>query len=233
MITDFHSHILPGIDDGSRSVEMSVAMLQQMAQQGITRVVATPHFYAHKNTPARFLNNRNAAAQSLFRALETHEGLPQIILGAEVHYFPGISNSDALADLVIGDTNYILVEMHNSPWNESMYRELENIRIRQGLEPIIAHVDRYITPLRQHGIPQRLKSMELTVQANAEFFLNPFTRRMAMEMLGTGAIHLLGSDCHDLKQRAPNLEQAVEKIRQKLGDGPLRRIEQNETLILG
>lgn len=233
MITDFHAHILPGVDDGSRNVEMSVAMLKKMAEQGITRVVATPHFYAHRDTPNRFLSRRSRAEVALRQEMAKYTDLPEIIVGAEVYYFPGMSNSDMLPAMTINGTNYILIEMHDSPWNESMYRELENIRIRQGLNPIIAHVDRYITPLRQHGIPERLESMDLGVQANAEFFLDWRTSRLAMQMLEAGYIHLLGSDCHNMKRRAPNLELAVQKIQKKLGDRPIRRIERYETQILG
>ena len=233
MITDFHTHILPGVDDGSRNVEMSVAMLQKMAEQGITRVVATPHFYAHRDTPNRFLARRARAEATLRQEMAKHTDLPEIIVGAEVYYFPGMSNSDMLPAMTINGTNYILIEMHDSPWNESMYRELENILIRQGLNPIIAHVDRYITPLRQHGIPDRLQSMDVCVQANAEFFLDWRTNRLAMQLMEAGYIHLLGSDCHNMKRRAPNLELAVSKIQKKLGDAPIRRLERYETQILG
>lgn len=233
MITDFHTHILPGVDDGSRSVEMSVEMLKKMAEQGITRVVATPHFYAHRDTPNRFLMRRSRAEVALRQEMEKYADLPEIIVGAEVYYFPGMSNSDMLPAMTINGTNYILIEMHDSPWNESMYRELENIRIRQGLNPIIAHVDRYITPMRQHGIPERLESMDVCVQANAEFFLDWRTNRLAMQLLEAGYIHLLGSDSHNMKRRAPNLELAVSKIQKKLGDAPIRRLEQYEKTILG
>lgn len=232
-MTDFHTHILPGIDDGSRSVEMSVEMLQKMTEQGITRVVATPHFYAHRDTPNRFLARRARAEAALRQELAKHTDLPEIIVGAEVYYFPGMSNSDMLPALAINGTDYILIEMHDSPWNESMYRELENIRIRHGLHPVIAHVDRYITPLRQHGIPERLQSMDVCVQANAEFLLDWRTSRFAMQLMEAGYIHLLGSDCHNMKRRAPNLELAVKKIQKKLGDRPIHRIEQYEKQILG
>ena len=63
--TDFHSHILPEIDDGSSSVEESLAMLQAERDQGIQSVVATPHFYAHHDSPERFLKRRAAARQRL------------------------------------------------------------------------------------------------------------------------------------------------------------------------
>jgi protein-tyrosine phosphatase len=88
---DFHSHILPGGDDGSRSVNESLKMLSLDADQGIRRVIATPHFYANHDTPERFLKRREAAWSHLREAVEGFSGLPEIVLGAEVYYFPGMS----------------------------------------------------------------------------------------------------------------------------------------------
>ena len=64
-LVDFHSHILPGIDDGSKSLEMSIEMLRLEAEQGIGHVVATPHFYPQYDTPERFLERRAAAQNAL------------------------------------------------------------------------------------------------------------------------------------------------------------------------
>ena len=61
MFIDFHTHILPGIDDGSASVEESIELLKAEAAQGITKVVATPHFYANYDSPERFLERRAKA----------------------------------------------------------------------------------------------------------------------------------------------------------------------------
>ena len=230
--TDFHSHILPGIDDGSVSAEMSVAMLLRMAQQGITRVVATPHFYPHRNTLERFFARRENAVRQLQQAMEGYPGLPQIILGAEVYYFAGISRSEILPRLAIGNTGCILIEMPHAPWTEEMYRELENIRIRHGLIPIIAHLDRYITPLRQYGIPERVQQMDVLVQLNGSFFLHRGNRRLARKLLEKDCIHLIGSDCHDMAGRAPNLDLALEAIRQQMGEHCLERMAQYERYVL-
>lgn len=231
-ITDFHSHILPGIDDGSRSVAESVAMLKQEAEQGITRVVATPHFYPRHDSPERFLRRRNEAWQRLREETEKHPGLPEVILGAEVYYFPGISESDCVNQLTIGQKRSILIEMPMDHWTDRMYRELEDLALRRGLTPVIAHVDRYISPLRTRGIPKRLAELPVTVQVNADFFLEKGTRHMALRMLKKGQIQILGSDCHDLKHRAPNLGPAAALIKEKLGPEALKRIRQYETDII-
>lgn len=232
MVTDFHSHILPGIDDGSQSIEESVEMLRITAAQGIRRVVATPHFYPQQDDLNRFLKKRDAAERMLREKIENDDGVPEISIGAEVYYFPGISESGALSRLTIGKKRYILLEMPQSPWSSQMYREVENIYVKQGITPIIAHVDRYIDVFRTHGIPERLAELPILVQANASFFLNRWTTCMAMRMLKRGQIHLLGSDCHNLRSRPPRLGPAVEVIRRQLGENVLENIMQCEDLIL-
>lgn len=223
-IVDFHSHVLPDIDDGSPSVEMSVAMLQRQAQQGISHVVATPHFYAQIDDPKVFLENRQRAESALRAEMAGHPEFPELSVGAEVYYFHGISDSDILSELTINKKRYILIEMPMTAWTERMYRDLEGIWVKQGLMPVIAHIDRYIAPFRTYGIPERLEALPVIVQANSSFFLERSTRNMALRMLKKGRIHLLGSDCHDLQDRSPNLGEAVCVIEKKLGQKILDHI---------
>lgn len=231
MVADFHSHILPGIDDGSASVEQSLQMLRREQQQGITRVVATPHFYAQQDNPRRFIARRQKSYERLMEALRG-EDLPQITLGAEVYYFRGISEWEELELLAFQGSRYIMVEMPMAKWTEGMYRELAAIRDKRGLVPVVAHVDRYISPLRTHKIPEKLADLPVLVQANAHFFTGKLTRGMALRMLKNDAIHLLGSDCHDLTERPPCLGEAVEIIRKNLGGRALEPIVQTQNMIL-
>lgn len=228
MLTDFHSHILPCVDDGSQSIAESVALLELEAQQGIKRVVLTPHFYPVNESPADFLARRNAAFAQLLEAVGDRRDLPHLTIGAEVAYYIGMSKSEELPLLTIEGTDCILIEMPPAPWPKSVWRELRDIREEWGLTPIIAHIDRYIRPLRTFGIPHRLVEAEVLVQANGNFFLRRETERMAMEMLKRGQIHLIGSDCHNLALRRPNVGLAAEKIERKLGREALSRISDFE-----
>lgn len=216
-LIDFHSHILPGVDDGSQSIGESLAMLQAEAQQGVTHVVATPHFYAQNDSPRRFLSRRAAGLDELQSTVSGHEGLPQICVGAEVHYFAGMSESEALSELTIGESKYILVEMPQAPWSETMYRELEWIYTKQGLVPVLAHIDRYLSRFMNGRMLQRLSELPILVQANASFFADRASQKMALKMLAQGQIHVLGSDCHNMTGRVPNLSEAARVIIQKIG----------------
>lgn len=209
-------------------------MLRKEAEQGIRHVVATPHFYARYDSPEKFLTRREEAANKLLSAMENDPQLPKISVGAEVYYFQGISDCDILQQLTIDQKRYILIEMPQVPWTDRMYRELQDIQYKLDLIPIIAHVDRYMKPFKTFGIPERLEDLPVLVQANADFFLRPTTRRMALRLLNEGKIHLLGSDCHNLTTRAPNMDRALQIIQKRLGTEVLEQIQAcAEEVLLG
>lgn len=232
-LIDFHSHILPGIDDGSPSLDISMEMLRMEARQGITHVVATPHFYARYDNPEDFLARRSAAEMALRAKRAGEPGLPRLTMGAEVYFFRGMSESDLLPQLTIGGKKCILVEMPHAPWTEDICREVSQIWEKQGIIPIIAHVDRYIRPWHSRDILRKLEKMPVFVQANAEFFLQRSTAALALRLLRQDKIQLLGSDCHNLTERKPNLAAAMQLIRRKLGEEVLDRIREYECRCMG
>lgn len=231
-VVDFHTHVLPKIDDGSRSVKESLAMLRMEAEQGVRRVVATPHFYAHVDTPKAFLERRAVAVDRLCRAMEAFPTMPRLSVGAEVHYFPGMGDTDILSELAIDNGRFVMIEMPMTSWTDRMYRDLEHIYYNLGLTPIIAHVDRYIRPLQISRIPGQLMELPVLVQASASFFQGFATKSMALRMLERGQIHLLGSDCHNMKDRTVNIKQTVDLIEKKLGKEAIARINVLERRIL-
>lgn len=227
-VTDMHSHILPRMDDGSRSVEESIAMLRMEAEQGITKIVATPHFYPNQDSPEQFLRRREESVKILQESMAGFSEMPALKMGAEVQFFSGMSHSDLLSALTIDKCNGILIEMPHGPWTTGMLQELEKIHVRLGLVPIIAHIDRYIRPFKTYGIPERLRELPVMVQANASFFLSGKTSRLAFRLLKEDKIHVLGSDCHRLETRPPRLGEAVSRIEKRMGPDIIRRIQAHE-----
>lgn len=223
-VTDLHSHILPYVDDGSDDLQMSIEMLRMEKQQGIDCVVATPHFYAHRDNPERFLSRRREGELLLREAMEQYDDLPELKIGAEVRYFASMSQSEILPELSIDHKKYILVEMPFAKWTDAMYRELCEIYERQDLIPVVAHVERYINRFTMHRVLEKLADTPALIQANAEFFLDKRTSGIALKMLKNGQIHLLGSDCHNLSSRKPNLGDALKMIHDRLGEETLLRI---------
>ena len=221
---DVHSHVLPGVDDGSKSVEESLAMLRTSAQQGIRCVAATPHFYAMESSPEQFLARRKAAADRLRAAWEP--GLPKLLLGAEVYFFEGISRVDDIDRLALGGT-LLLLEMPFGPWTERMIAEAALLHEQRGLSVVLAHIERYFR-WQPKELWDELLDMGLLTQCNAGFFLDWKTRHKARRMLAEGKIHLLGSDTHNMTARPPRLGEALAS----LGERERRTLEGNVRRLL-
>lgn len=230
---DFHSHILPEMDDGADCVETSLAMLRESFLQGVDIMVSTSHFYADEDYPQRFLERRMETAKVLQDAMMLQaEVFPRIVLGAEVLYFPGISQAEELAPLMIGNSRCMLVEPPMAQWTDSMLDEIlqmgENLKCR----PVIAHVDRYMTYLEDESLISRVLEREMLVQVNAGYFLNPATTKSAMKHLKQGDIHLIGSDCHNMSTRAPNLGQVRRLVRTYGLQNEFNMLSRNAALLL-
>ncbi|MCD8146083.1 MAG: capsular polysaccharide biosynthesis protein [Clostridiales bacterium] len=214
-LTDFHSHILPSMDDGSSSVQESVDMLRLSYQGGVRRMVATPHFYAQKEPPERFLARRGKAWGRLASALP--EDAPEVYLGAEVRYYVGISQTEALPRLCMEGTNLLLLEMPFQKWTERMTSEAIQIAQERGLRVLLAHIDRYLA-FQSPDIWEHLAANGVLFQVNASAFLHGWgSRRRVCRMLRDGEIAALGSDCHNMTYRKPNLDSAVAVIQKKIG----------------
>ena len=208
-MVDIHSHVLPGIDDGSRSVEESVCMLAQSARQGINQMVATPHFYPMESSPEQFLRRRATAEKALRAAWQPD--VPALRMGAEGYYLDGISRNEMLEELRIEGTELLLLEMPFSAWSERMLREVQELQSRSGITVLLAHIERYLR-FQKPTVWEDLRQAGVLMQSNGEFFLHWRTRKKALRMLKAGQIHMLGSDCHNLESRPPNLGQALERL---------------------
>lgn len=204
---DFHTHILPGMDDGSDSVRTSLAMLREEARQGIEAVVLTPHFYAGENSPERFLERRERAWERLCEQPEWD--LPRMYLGAEVQYFEGIASVEGIRDLCIQQTDILLLEMPFSHWSSRTVEEV--LDLSGQMQVVLAHIERYLD-MQDTGTWQYLRESGVWMQSNISFFNNWKTRRKAVRMLSKGEIHFLGSDTHNMGSRCPKWDMLPGKV---------------------
>ena len=208
-MTDYHSHILPKMDDGSKSVEESLSLLREEVRQGIDTVIMTPHFYAGQNSPKRFLKRRYDAFQRLLPALD--RSCPRIILGAEVQFFPGISDCRELSYLTIGQTKLLLLEMPFSRWDFQTIQETLLLQERQDVRVVLAHIDRYYSD-QPDSLWQELHSAGILMQLNTSALDGALERRRYRKLIDKGFIHMLGSDCHNMTSRAPRWEHVTPDI---------------------
>ena len=149
---------------------------------------------------------------------------PKIILGAEVAYFSGIGICEELILLQLGSSKLLLVEMPFTDWSQRMIKEICDMSQNLELIPVLAHVNRYRGKRQFTMYRDMLARAGVLFQCNCEAFLGRFKRGWALKQLKDGYIHFLGSDCHNMTNRAPNLQQAAKIITQKLGPAALENM---------
>ena len=223
-VIDFHSHILPGIDDGARNLETSLAMLRQVSSQRVDYMIATPHFYASHDRVDAFLNRREDAYNSLKEAVhkESLSDVPQILTGSEVAFFDGISKA------------VLLLEMPFAPWTSQNIHEVEVLVRDRGFNVLIAHLERFIwIPGNKKGI-RSLLEIPVRIQINSEGLQDWRHRRYLLKMFRSGSAHVLRSDSHGAHHHVPDLLTGREIIKKKCGEELLQRIDrQGEALLFG
>lgn len=228
---DFHSHILPDIDDGAKDVVRSIEMLKACAENGVKKVVLTPHCYFSKDSDIRhFIIERNEKYRLLKKAIkESGEKLPELILGCELHLNKLHSRSDYLKELAMEGTNYIMLEMPMGNWESILYDTIYSISLK-GLRPIIAHIDRYFYEHKEDF--HNLFSLDLTYQVNCDSFIIPGIKKHMHYFFECGAIHILGSDMHNLSNRTTKMAECKKIIQDKYGEEYYKFIEKNSELVL-
>ena len=204
---DIHTHMLPGIDDGSKDINESLALLREQVKQGINEVVFTPHFYAHEVSPEQFINRRNNAWNRLQEFWD--EDFPIVHFGAEVLYFNGMGKVEAVKDLCIDSTNLMLLEMPYSKWTSNMIDDMYELMDRQNIRIIMAHIERCLF-YQPKEIYYDLLDRGVIMQSNVDFFVNWKTKHKAKKLFKNGMIHAIASDCHNMSTRLPNLIQCKE-----------------------
>lgn len=209
---DFHTHILPGIDDGAKDVSVSAAMLETEKEQGVNEIVLTPHYYGKFYSPTDFVRRRAAAYEKL---LAVAAGEFFFTLGAEIHFSDTLSVNAECRKLAIGDTRYALVELpFGEKWSGSLLTRLRYFMDETELTPVIAHICRYPQLRKNPEALLRLAEMGCLLQVNASAFCDKDSSGFAFAALKHNLVHCLGSDCHNVTNRAPDLKRAEEAIAQ-------------------
>ncbi|MBQ7968420.1 MAG: capsular polysaccharide biosynthesis protein [Clostridia bacterium] len=218
------------MDDGSRDTAESISLINMQVSQGVGTIIATPHYYANDETVDSFLDRRKKAFELLKTVLPADA--PDILLGAEVRYYQGISRMADLEALTIEGSKLLLLEMPMSSWTEYMIRELIEMSGRGSIKIIIAHIDRYLN-LQKKGVLERILESGILMQVNASFFISFASKRKALSLLKEGNIHFIGSDCHNTVSRPPRLDSAFRVIEKKFGEDYLNQMNEYGYFLLG
>lgn len=227
-MTDLHSHILPGIDDGAKDVETSMELLRMQKMDNITSIVCTPHFNLERQELNEFIAKRYQAAHVLAEAVVSTGVDIQLKFGAEVRISPRMLEYD-LAPLCFQNTRLLLLEMpgHRSQWDTNIIYQLT----LAGVTPLIAHIERYPFIQQDPNIALEWYEAGAYLQVNAASIVDRSSRRrLVHNLIKHGLVHVVASDTHSPDKRPPLLRQAMEMIAGKFGNKTANRLNGNANL---
>ncbi len=188
---DLHSHLLPAVDDGSRSVEQSVRVLFDMAQQGVTEVCLTPHLLSGRAEAGPPLAHNNA-----FEALQAQAPqMPRLHRGAEIMMDRPITRPVAAArNVTLGGTRYVLVEFPRMVAYDTVVNALSQV-VEIGLVPLLAHPERY--SCCSVDAVRHWRGLGAKTQVDATTLLAAQARgQRARQLVAEGLADILGGDNH-------------------------------------
>ncbi|MBS1859129.1 MAG: exopolysaccharide biosynthesis protein [Acidobacteria bacterium] len=219
---DIHSHILPGLDDGAKTLEEAVAMVRMAAAAGTTDIVATPH------ANQEYVFDPHAVERKISELQAAAGESPRIYFGCDLHLMPE-SIDDALharEKYSINHKCYQLVEFSDFFIPKNADEILAGLR-HAHLRPIVTH------PERNQLLQNRLDDLEAWVaegallQVTAASFLGRFGRtakRVSDELMGRGLVHFVASDAHDLKWRTTALDESYRYVARTFGEEAAARV---------
>lgn len=230
-IIDAHCHVLPGVDDGARTMEEAVELLQMAHRQGIASVIATPHDRGRGDPLER---------EELRKSLqeEIRKSLPDFYIysGSENYYHEGLVQRlwEGRA-VTLEKSRYVLVEFHPAVSYGTVFRGIRGLS-GAGYVPVLAHVERYACLRREENLKELLEGgcrLQMNFESLQGSRFSPEVRWCRKTVL-TGRIFLMGTDMHRLDFRPPDIKQALkwmdgymepEMRKRLLCDNPMALIE--------
>lgn len=227
---DIHSHILPGVDDGSSNMEQSISMLHMAAKEHISTIIATPHYNVAGDNPS-VDSLRELAGQLQEQAHKINKSF-QILLGNEIYYGEAYYDEaiiEALQSenaLTLAGSRYVLVEFSYTSSIKFMRHAINNL-VYHGYIPILAHVERYYNIHRDPKAIEELVKTGCYMQMNCDSLMGDlfsFKAAYNRRLLNNDLIHFIASDCHSDNRRAPFMQRTVSHLIKKNGVEAIKRI---------
>lgn len=224
-LIDIHNHILPGMDDGSKSMEQSVNMARIAHDEGFRHIIATPHFFVHRfeHTPEEI--------KSCFEKLraEVTREVPdmKLHLGCEIMYTSDIA--DIIAEnrvLSMCDSGYVLVEFRPGVSIREIKDGIHDISM-SGKIPIIAHIERYQSVMEDVYVVDEFKELGALIQVNAGSITGDLGRKIKKNikhLMKEELVDFVATDSHSDGHRAPYIEKCVKYISKKINEDYMEKV---------
>ena len=204
-IVDFHAHILPRADHGSSSIEDTVFQLKSAALNGVSRIIATPHFYPQRENVTSFITRRDNSYKLLADSIA--DSLPSILLGAEILICDNIEEMPMLEQLCVSGTRILLIELPFTDFSQGYINSTKEL-IKQGYTVVIAHADRY----ESSHIDQLIRAGAY-IQLNADSLSKIFISKHIKKWIKENKVYAIGSDIHKRDSKAyVRFKKAINKL---------------------
>lgn len=202
---DIHTHILPDIDDGSSDIDISLILLDELENQGVTHLAFTPHFYSQDfdmkigvsvlgETVEEYLDRRYHRWQMV---KHNYKGNIKLTYGCEVHMSANLLDVPDISHFCYHNTNFLLAEMpYESNFPPEQIGWLNTLIHHFGVVPILAHIERYPILVRQPALLADLVNMGCMAQINTESLCKRFLGKKLIKLINMGYVHFIGSDTH-------------------------------------
>ena len=216
-LIDIHSHIVPGVDDGSKSPEESLKILKASYEGGVRKMILTPHFRLGMfETDGETILNR-------FRHLkdEAEKQFPELSLYLGCEFHASMDMEELLKThprFFMAGSRYLLLEFSSGD-TESFIKDRVYAAESLGAKVILAHVERY-QATRKPEFLEELKRRGAMIQVNADAVLGKdgfLIKRYANKLIKDGLIDIIASDAHDLSSRATHLCECAKYVERKYG----------------
>lgn len=214
MFIDFHSHFLPGIDDGAMSTSIGCEMAHDAYKQGTEYLVATPHFYPLNSiTIDEAITKRdNALFKILSYSKENDISIPKIISGFEVAYDKSLLSMNSLDKFCIDNTNHILLELPYCKWSNTLSEEIYELSI-SGYNIILAHVERYL-PI-EGGRILDFVDLDVKFQISCSVPIKGADRKFLNYIIKNGRYCIMGTDMHNMDTRPCDILDSFKRFEKK------------------
>lgn len=232
---DFHNHIIPNLDDGSKSVEMSLSMLKEAQAQGITDVVNTIHYqhpklYA-KNTSYDFVINEVKKMEEIANSNNINI---KIHAASEVFFQFNLTEILDNPITTFGNGKYMLIEFNTLSFPKDYQEEIFKLQLKN-ITPIIAHPERYRPIQNDFLLAKNWTDKGYLIQIDCASILGDFGKNAqmaAIKLLENGLCHLIGSDAHNNKKRNFLLKKTLKYCKNVIGEDSTNVIQNNSNKIL-
>ena len=231
---DIHSHLLFGVDDGSRTLEESVHVIKKLSEVGYTDIILTPH-YINDSTYVSTREENLDVLKRLKVGLIRNNVNVNLYLGNEIYIDSEIANllkNNIISSL--NDTKYLLIELPMSGENEIYYDVFLDF-INMGYKVILAHPERYISFQKDFNKIYELKELGVLLQSNVGSVLGDYGRgakKTIKRLLKENLITFMGTDIHHNKEEYTFVLKAKKKMGKYLTQKQINNIFENNAKVL-